>query len=176
MKIIRLLSDKIVTALILILVLGTALFAAQAELELSTKVDPVNELKITKDFIPTLQTWGNTTVTAELEDLDTTPVTGLHLNLMTNLRKSITINMTAPHLASEQSSWKIPYTLILGPEESFTSDDGTSEHTFVEYLATAIDGRTILTTSFSLQLDSTAYQNALAGTYEAVLTFEVIAD
>lgn len=178
MKIFRFLSNKIVIGIALLLLLSATVFAAQTELELTTKVDPINELKITHGLeLPTLLTWETIDITSELTELDTSVVSNLHLHLMTNLRKVITIMMTIPDLTSDESSWRIPYTLTLADSSgSFTSDDGENQHTFAEYPAAAIEGRTILTTSFSLQLNSSAYENAIAGTYDAVISFEIITD
>jgi hypothetical protein len=179
-------KKSIVTALLVAAFAASSLFAmgpgasstttdSSAELNLSTTIAGINEMKLTVSEVTTSD-FATATANGETEtvSLDTDGNTLAYLSVMTNNRTGFTVGIGATALASETegNDYVINYTLSCGDSASID----TSTQSKASVSKDSIDELSAFSYAVSVDLDDDEYNAALEDDYTATVTFSYTAD
>lgn len=172
---------KKLLSILLVLLAATTLFAANdASLGLATTITGTYEMKISQASALTLATFA-AGGTSSLSSLTSTAVTDLFVNIKTNKRNSIKINVSAPNLKSAGTTYEMVY--VVTPSAAVTGVTVGSAITSAttpsaaELLTFAVNNDTglrVLSHGFGIDLDDEDYANAVEGDYTATITFDIV--
>ena len=169
---------KAIAILLVLLVAGVMFGANEASLSVSTSISAVTGLKISQDAAIT--NWSTAGITTLSTPLTATAVTDLFVNLQTNKKTSFTINIDAPHLANNDNTitYKIPYVVTAaangGGTASAPVNSGAVDQPLVTFIGDPGTGLRILNHGFSIDVDDSAYENAVEGSYAATIVFDIV--
>lgn len=160
---------NVLLVLLMLVVANTMGFAAvEKQFEVNTSIPGVLELKVSTYETVALSAWsGLTDLTAV--SLTHKDAIQLYLHIRNNQRSTITVKATIPHMAAVDTTYVIPYTL-----NGLASTMVATEQT-VATITYANNGMRIDTVGFSINPDDNAFENAAAGSYKSMITFNVTA-
>lgn len=169
---------KAIAILLVLLVAGVMFGAEDASLSVSTSINAVTGLKISQ--AAAITNWSTAGITQLSTALTATAVTDLFVNLQTNKKTSFTINIDAPHLTNSDNTitYIIPYVVTAaesgGGTASAAVSSGTVDQPLVTFGGNLGTGLRILNHGFSIDVDDTAYANAVEGSYAATIVFDIV--
>lgn len=169
---------KAIAILLVLLVAGAAFGANDASLQISSTINPVTGLKISQ--VSAITEWATAGISELTTPLTADAVTDLFVNLQTNKKTSFTINIDTPDLANTDTSitYTIPYTVTAAASGDGTAaaavSSGTVDQPLVTFGGDTGTGLRILNHGFSIDVDDTAYANAVEGTYNTTIVFDIV--
>jgi hypothetical protein len=171
---------KKLLSILLVLLAATTLFAADASLGLATTITGTYEMKISQASALTLSTFA-AGGTSSLSSLTSTAVTDLFVNIKTNKRNSIKINVTAPNLKSAGTTYEMVYVVTpsaavtgVTVASAITSATTPSAAELLTFATNSNTGLRVLSHGFGIDLDDEDYANAVEGDYTATITFDIV--
>lgn len=173
---------KKLLSILLVLLAATTLFAANdASLGIKTSITAVTGLKISQ--AAAISNWSTAGITELASPLTKTAVTDLFVNLRTNKKTAFTINIDAPSLVNTDSSvtYKVVYVVTPAAAVSgvtvgsaITSGETAVDKHLMTFAGDVGTGLRILSHGFSIDVDDTSYDNAVEGTYETTIVFDIV--
>ena len=169
---------KLITMILMLLVAFSLFAVNDTQLQISTVITPVTGLKISQGAVIPSASWESSGITELSSALTSVAVTDLFVNLRTNKKTSFTINIDAPHLASDGITYTIPYTVAAASTGHGTAgstiNSGTVDQALVTFAGDVGTGLRILSHGFTIDIDDDSYNNAVEGTYTATIVFDIV--
>ncbi|MGI6439536.1 MAG: hypothetical protein ACOX0W_04615 [Sphaerochaetaceae bacterium] len=163
---------KITTIITLIAIITLPLFASitPATFSVTTSVEYDMVIKILDEPVSSISALKGATSVEEFQvGGDQGLITTLYAVVGTNYGGSFDIKVTAPHMThSVHSQSIISYTV------DETSSGGSNPFTLASANPSSI--ARVFSEEFDIKVNSSEYENALAGSYSATMTFNVVTD